>query len=57
MGDGIRGIMSGSGEVVGAGTVVELNTLDTMEGSFLKFSRTSVMGALNVDTKWPIIAA
>ena len=57
MGDGIGGIMSGSGKVIGVGAVVELNTLDTMEGSFPKFSRTSVMGALNVDAKWPIIAA
>ena len=56
IGDGMGGIMSGSGEAVGAGAVLELNMLDTMEGSLPKFSRTLVMGALNVDTKWPIIA-
>lgn len=55
MEDGIGGIMSRSGDVVGAGAVVELNTPDTMEGSALKFLRTSMMGALKVDAKWPLI--
>ena len=48
--------MSGSGEAMGAGAVSELNTLETIEGSLPKFSRTLVMGVLNVDAKWPIMA-
>ena len=31
------GIMSGSSEAIGAGVVLELNTLDTIEGSLPKF--------------------
>ena len=49
--------MSGSGEAVGAGATVELKTLETIEGSLPKFSRTSVIGAWNVEAKWPIMAA
>ena len=56
MGDGIGGIMSGSGEAVGAGAAVELNMLDTMEGLLPKFLRTLVIGVLKVDAKWPIMA-
>ena len=57
MGDGIGGIMSGSGKAVGAGATVELKTLETMDGSLPKFSRTSAIGAWNVEVKWPIMAA
>ena len=49
--------MSGSGEAVGAGATGALKTLETMEGSLPKFSRTSVIGAWNVEAKWPIMAA
>ena len=57
MGDAIGGIMSRVGNATEAGAVVELNIFDTMEGSLPKFSSTSVIGALNVVAKWPIIAA
>lgn len=57
MGDGIRGIISGSGEAVGTGAVVELNTPETTDRLFPKFARTSMIGVLKVDEKWPIMAA